>query len=103
MNVSSFQEFEKGASLTFMNMDEGKNYILVNQHGISYDLINPNLKEEFLVRVFGKFDLLVDGEITMSPKDFWIAMKDLDGEMFVQPIDGSMLAIKLMSSGFVPV
>lgn len=86
-------------------MESGKNYKVMNEMGISYELVNPHLSEPetFPIRVYGKFDLLVDGNITVSPSDFWIAMKDLDGEMFVQPIDGKMLAIKLMSTGFIPV
>lgn len=86
-----------------MTLTAGKNYELVNQFGIHYDLYNPSLGKEHLFRIYGKFDLLVDGTITESPSDFWIVMHDLDGTTFAQPIDGNMLATKLMSLAFVPL
>jgi len=86
-----------------MKLQEAKNYQLINECGISYDLYSPGLRNDFPIRVYGKFDLLVDGKITESPSDFWIAMNDLDGTSFVQPIDGYMLAIKLMTLAYVPL
>lgn len=84
-----------------MNLKEGKNYKLNNEFGRWYDLYNPGLGKAFPMRVYGKFDLLVDGKITASPKDFWLITHDVDGTTFAQPINGNILAEKLMSLSFV--
>lgn len=84
-----------------MNLQEGKNFKLVNQFGIWHDVQHRAIKDKPM-RVYGKFDLLVDGETTSSPEDFWLVMHDLDGTTFAVPISGSMLAEKLMSRVFVP-
>ena len=84
-------------------MREGKNFKLVNEWGIHYDLINPNLGAEFPIRIYGGFDLLVDGTITVSPEDFWIVMLDLDGRPYAQPMNARILAEKLMSGGLIPL
>lgn len=85
-----------------MYLKEAKNYQLINQMGRSHDLYNPSLGEKHPMRVYGSFDLLVDGEVTQSPEDFWIVMNDVDGTSFAQPISGRILAEKLMT-GLVPV
>lgn len=85
-----------------MNLQEGKNYKLINDFGISYDLFSPSLGKDYPIRIYGKFDLLVDEETAKSSSDFWIVMNDLDGTTFAQPMDGRMLAIKLMTLAYVP-
>jgi hypothetical protein len=86
-----------------VNLTEGKNYKLINEFGVTHDLFNPGMGKKYPMRVYSKFDLLVDGHITQSPEDFWIIMHDVDGTTFAQPISGYMLAVKLMTLGFVPL
>ncbi|PLS19376.1 hypothetical protein CVD28_02880 [Bacillus sp. M6-12] len=86
-----------------MNLEEGKNYKLINKVGVSYDLYNPSLGKDYPIRVYGKYDLLVNNDTRESPSDFWIVMPDIDGTTFAQPIDGDSLAIKLMTLAFVPI
>lgn len=85
-----------------MNLKEGKNYKLINEYGIWHDLYNPALGKDYPMRVYSKFSLLVDGEITCSPEDFWIITHDVDGTTFAQPMSGQILSEKLMTLGFVP-
>lgn len=86
-----------------MNLKIGKNFKLINEFGIWHDLFNPALGESYVVRIYGKYDLLVDDKINVSPEDYWIALKDLDGLYFVQPLNACILAEKLMTLGFVPL
>jgi len=86
-----------------MNLTEGKNYKLINDFGIHFDLYNPALGTEFPIRIYSKFDLLVEGKLSESSSDFWIVMQDVDGETFAQPINASILAEKLMTLGLIPI
>lgn len=85
-----------------MNFEEGKNFKFINEFGIWHDIYLPTLGKEYPMRIYDKFDLLVDGEITESPEDFWAVILDLDGETFAIPISGLILAEKLMN-GWVPL
>ena len=86
-----------------LQLKEGKNFKLTNEWGIHYDLVNPNLGADFPIRIYGGYDLLVDGEITVSPEEYWIVMNDLDGQPYAQPMNAQILASKLMSGGLVPI
>lgn len=86
-----------------MNLEEGKNYKLINEFGRFYDLHSPGLGKEYPIRIYGKFDLLVDGKTTRSPEDFWMVTLDLDGTTFAQPVNATILAQKLMTLAFIPL
>lgn len=86
-----------------MDLTQGKNFKLLNEFGIHHDLYNPALGKDYLIRIYSKFDLLVDDTIKESPQDYWIVMQDLDGKYFAHPIDAEILAEKLMTLGLVPI
>lgn len=100
INIHLDDETRKG--LDEMSLQEGKNYKLVNEFGTWYDIQRRTIEGKPM-RVYGKFDLLVDGNITASPEDFWLVMHDLDDTTFAVPLSGDMLAIKLMTRAFVPI
>lgn len=92
-----------GAGESQVDMEKGKNFALKNELALWQDLYNPSLGKQVPFRIYGKFDLMVDEDISESPEDYWLVMPDLDGKSFAQPISGYMLADKLMTGGYLPL